>query len=225
MKNLSLKMINRYLLYLVLALLALILATTGFAVSCENGCKSGYKAFAFGEDDVRFTIGGVILEHPLFTFEYPCSFGLVDINRFPDFVYSSDVTAVDFTRYEEGNTFPEETIELRVHKPGIWGDTDAKTSVDNVIASDSGNPDYQNFQILERTVVNVDDIPAEYVTYSYHRPAKEGFGFSTQERVIRFVAFDYEGFLWKLKMNCFVESAEETEPYFDHLIETFDIIK
>ena len=204
----------------------IILLSINLAISCNNN-NCDYKLFAFKEDDIRIrVIGGVILEHPLFTFEYPRCFELIDLNRMPDIAhYRSYVTDVTFLRRVEDKLFFEEFISVVVHRPGVWGDTDAKTYINNVINMYSSPPDYENFQLIQKTSINIDGLPAEYISFSYHTPTSEGTSYPPYDRVVRLVSFDYDGFLWKLRFDCYTESAEETELYFNHLIETFEFIE
>ena len=89
----------------------------------------------------------------------------------------------------------------------------------------SSPPDYEDYQLLEKASINVDGQPVEYVSFSYHRPVREGSGAPPYDRVVRLVAFNYDGFLWKLSLQCYKESAEETKQYFEHFIETFQFLE
>jgi len=205
----------------------MLIITILFASINITSCTfSEYSMYTLNKDDIRFDMGGVILEHPLFTFEYPKCFGLVDINKFPDIVYNTNVTHIQFHRDLEGIAGPYESINIWIHKPGtwLWEDANAKEAIDNKIVSDRNNPYHQDFQIHERETLNIAEIPAEYVMYSYYRPEKEGRGYSPYSRTVRFVAFDYNNLIWKFQMDCFVESTEETEPYFQHIIVTFQFL-
>jgi hypothetical protein len=206
--------------YILNAIMVAVLMTMG----CSNSARNcSYKEFAFQKDDVRFRLGGVILEHPLFTFEYPQCFNLIDPNTMPDIEYDTRVTEVEFTRQGTGELkrIPvKSSISVRVYKPGLYGDTDAKTAIENEL---SGYEADENFKGLERDSISVAGLSAEYVRFSISRLFRDR-GSPTHNRLVRLVAFDYAGFVWKIQLVCFEEEIQETQAYFDHLLDTFRIL-
>lgn len=206
--------------YILNAIMIAVLMTTGCSNSAHN-CS--YKEFAFHKDDVRFRLGGVILEHPLFTFEYPQCFNLIDLNVLPDIVYDARVTEVRFTRQGTGELklLPVfSSIDVKVYKPGLYGDTDARTAIEKELSYYEND---ENFKVLERKSISVAGLSAEYVSFSTSMPYSNP-SIPTHNRLVRLVAFDYAGFVWKIELACFEEEIQETQAYFDHLLDTFRIL-
>lgn len=194
-------------------------------IGCSNSARNcSYKEFALHKDDVRFRLGGVILEHPLFTFEYPQCFDLIDLNVLPDIVYDTRVTEVRFTRQGTGELklLPvKSSIDVKVYKPGLYGDTDARAAIEKAL---SYYKDDENFKVLERKSISIAGLSTEYVSFSISRLFRDS-SLYTHNRLVRLVTFDYRGFVWKIELVCFEEEIQETQAYFDHLIDTFKIFE
>lgn len=207
--------------YILNAIMIAVLMTMG----CSNSARNcSYKEFAFHEDDVRFSVEGhVIHEHPLFTFEYPQCFNLIDLNALPDIVYDTGVTDVSFIRRGTGELklLPVETsISVIVEKPASWRDTDARAAIEKALSYYEAD---ENFKVLERESISVIGLSAEYVSFSTSMPYSNP-SIPTHNRLVRLVTFDYAGFVWKIELVCFEEEIQETQAYFDHLLETFRVL-
>jgi hypothetical protein len=206
--------------YILNAIMIAVLMTMG----CSNSARNcNYKEFALHKDDVRFRLCGVIIEHPIFTFEYPQCFNLIDLNGLPDIVYDARVTEVSFTRRGTGELklLPViSSISVKVYKPGLYGDTDARTAIEKELSYYEAD---ENFKVLERGSINVIGLSAEYVSFSTSRLFRDR-SFPTHNRLVRLVSFDYAGFVWKIELVCFEEEIQETQAYFDHLLETFRVL-
>lgn len=194
-------------------LLILLLASLAVVLS---GCGE-YRQFASWYADI-------FPRH--FTFEYPRSFYEVDTTYgFPE----SNITGVRFFRQgtEELKLLPVvSSISVIVEKPASWLDTDARDAIENEL-SDYEND--ENFKILERKSISVAGLSAEYVSFSISRLFRNSSS-PTHNRLVRFVAFDSKGSLlkqglvWKIELVCFEEEIQETQAYFDHLLDTFRIL-
>lgn len=170
----------------------------------------GYGVFKFSSDDIRFKLkGNLIHEHPLFTFEYPKSF--TKINDDDETLFNMRVTMVSFVRKHKGpnESPPDSSLSVSVHEPGLWSDTDAETTVNNIITYHTAT---QEFKILENHYINIAGMDAKYLSYSFHQSAREGFGYSPippYNEVVKFTCFDYKGFIWRACLNCLEEETQK----------------
>jgi hypothetical protein len=195
--------------------------------SVLGGCGSGYKTFAFKDNDWRFDVPAaattlytpVILEHPLFTFEYPSSFSS-RVTRGGPMVKDPLITSVRFIRNEKGMVSREEIyVEVKqLNRTEYQEDTVAEEVVDNVIARDSASSNHDDLRILDRRTVTVNGIPAVSVAYTY-------LWSSEGDMVVMFAAFYHAGFIWQISQECYAENAEEAAVFFNHLLDTFQLLE
>lgn len=218
---------NLKVLVILLALLLLIaLITTSCGENSVSASPGDYAAFKFGGDDVRFKLRGTLLhEHPLFTFEYPSSF-TYNYNE-DEILLNMRMTLVTFERQVQGfsESFPKTGLTVSVHEPGLWNDTNARTTIENTINYHSSEPD---FFVIERTSTSVAGSNAELLSYSFHQPVREVFGSTPipeYNEIVKFVCFDYQELIWRICLNCVDEELPETEIYFQHVLDTFQIIE
>jgi hypothetical protein len=197
------------------------------------GCTNTYAAqddsftlFKFSNEDIRFKLKGTLIhEHPLFTFDYPSSF--IRVNTDDEILLNMRVTEVSFRRPVQGDSsnLPETFLSVNVQEPGLWSDSNAKTTIANIITYHVSDDE---FRILENTEIDISDIKGKYLEYSYHQPAKEGFGYSpipAHDSVVRFACFDYEGFVWRMYISCVAQESEQCEVYFQRLLGSFKILE
>jgi hypothetical protein len=193
-----------------------------------SGCGTGYKTFAFKDNDWRFEVPNsatslytpVIFEHPLFTFEYPSSFNSRVTGKGP-LVKDPLVTSLRFTRNERGMVSREEIyFEVKkMNRVEYQEDTAGKAVVDNVIARNSASSNHNNLRVIERRIVDIGGIPAEYAAYTYLGSSEAG------DMVVMLAAFYSAGFIWQISLECYAENAAETAVYFNHLLETFQFLE
>ena len=182
-----------------------------------SGCASDYERYTVGVGGDSFSAGSGI---PSFTFEYPRSF--VQTNA------RTIVTDLAFERDFSEERFLLELIAIQVRKP----DYEEPSSADvlyNLISGNISEPASDSIQVgdiqlLEKNTVVIDGIPAEYVAYSFRWLRWFGPPIS-YEAMFRRVSFEHAGFVWKLNLYCWAESDEETEKYFEHLIDTFEFLE
>lgn len=209
-------------------ILSIVLIMLTFLSGCisSNYDSVGYRVFSFSSDDIRFKLkGNIIHEHPLFIFEYPKSFTI--INDDDQILFNMRVTMVSFVRKPKGvnESLPNSSLSVSVHEPGLWSDTDAETTVNNIITYNTAD---QKFKIFENHSINIAGMDAKYLSYSFHQPATEGFGYSPippYNETVKFICFDYKGFIWRACLNCLEEETQETGIYFTRLIDTFRILE
>jgi len=207
-------------------IIILLLMTASGCGTYIAGSFAGYGVFKFQEDDIRLRMKGTLIhEHPLFTFQYPLSFTRVDDQD--EILFNMRVTKIDFARQvpDTADSFPKTTLSASVHEPGLWNDTDAKTTITNIITFHIHDPD---FKVLETSTVTIAGMQAEYLSYSFHSPAKEGFGYAPipeYDGMVKFACFDHDNLIWRVNLSCLSQESDETSLYFQHLLDTFQILE
>ncbi len=185
-----------------------------------NHIDCDYERFTFRDDDLRFLNKSLLNEHPLFTFEYPSCFREVPLG---DDLGNFGITEVSFLRKGTGDLkgLPVESqINIIVKRPSEALGSNAKVAIEELLKAYENDP---NLKIIERGHVSIAGISAEKITISVSKLDTVGF-FTPHNRQMRLVAFDYAGFVWQIQMFVFEEEAEETQPYFEHLLQTFKIL-
>jgi hypothetical protein len=213
--------INKHLKYV--SILLLFIMIINLISGCEN--QSGYKTFSFKKNDIRFIIGGVILEHPLFCFDYPQDFNFLDMNGLQDFKYNPGDTQVDFSRHGSSNEkyLDESNISIEVFKPGYSGFPgviDAKTGIEYTINGMNARNVENSFRLLEHNSKEVAGIFAEFIDYLVF----QNVGELNLDHETRMVIFDYKGFIWEISIYSPIEQAQKEGHYFDHLLQTFKFL-
>jgi hypothetical protein len=216
----------KVLVILISFLILIALITTSCGENAVSANPGEYSVFNFSEDDVRLKLKGTLIhEHPLFTLEYPSSF-MYNYDE-DEILLNMRITLVNFERQLEGfdKSFPKTNLSVSVHEPGLWNDTNSKTAIDNIIIYHSSD---QEFNIIERTSTCVAGFNAELLSYSYHQPVREVFGSTPipeYNGVVKIVCFDYQELIWRVCLNCLDQEFPETEIYFQHTLDTFQIIE
>jgi hypothetical protein len=173
-----------------------------------------YISYQMNENDVRLKF----LHHPLFTFEYPDKFLLVDVNKMPDYPMTYNISDTEFT-YKQ--YIPEQVLWIRIEKSGLFTEN-AYEKIQNYVslAEKQGDSYSQKTQ-------TVDGISAEYFESQHfgiflHTETDLIRGYTT----IRKVVFDYSGMIWEIAL---VWNYIDTEPpgvqeYFNNIIGKFKIL-
>jgi len=177
------------------------------AVIMSSGC-SGYKRFTLREGDAHFS------------FHYPKDYknALTDIG--------SGYTWVTFERLLPDEVQAVSWFTVTVDKAGTGrGEyTDAKDALEYDISIRSK---LDNYQLLERSPVSVAGVAGEQLIWSHFSFSPYIKGESPKETkpmFSRHVYFDHGGLIWGISMTSIEKMAEETEQYFEHLLETFRIL-
>jgi hypothetical protein len=204
----------------ILIILAAVLSSCGDSISANT---QGYGKFQFSPDDIRFKLKGTLIhEHPLFSFEYPLSFTLVDNQD--DILLNMRITTVAFEHSARGvESLPKTNLSISVHEPGIWSDISSSAAIINIINYHNSD---RNFTVIEKGSRTFGGKTANFIYYTYDQPAKEGFGYSpipAFKGAVQFASFDYEGYVWRACLNCLEEEIPETSSYFQHVLDSFQI--
>jgi hypothetical protein len=88
-----------------------------------------------------------------------------------------------------------------------------------------GEAEWENFQLLERSPITVSGVEGELIVYLVDRlmpiPVEDGENLE----YVRAVYFDYNDLTWEIEMQCNQDIQEEVTAYFNHVIETFEILE
>lgn len=208
--------------------LILILVCVLVVVSC-SGCSHGEETSDNAEapivpdkdyiDDEEVTPGYklFILREGVghFSFEYPDDHeqGSLDIY--------SDITFVTFHRSLTEDIYYDSTFSIIIFQAGKFNFPNANTALEYDILLN--NKATKDFQILERSSINIGGVEAELLVNSCF-PEKEFGGFTTKIQKNRDIYFNHKGYIWDISMITMEEVAEVAQTYFDHMLETFKII-
>ena len=205
-----------------LLLAGILLALAASCIGCSNNNTScEYTTFILEENNPRLSNEG----HALFSFEYPQCFNEVPLSDVWGF---EGITDISFTRegtgrYKNGNFL---RIGVTVHRAGMFGDTDANATIENVIFDVSTDENIEDLLILDRSSINIAGLTAEHIHYSFHN-SRFQYAYPYDNRV-KLACFVYDGLLWKIEFiygpEYDEERQEEVEAWFDHLVETFEIL-
>jgi hypothetical protein len=201
-------------------ILFLILPMLLFSIGCNKPDKSStedsiYKTCSTWDKDYSYF---KVKEHPDFTFEYPGSFKLI----WPGW------STPGFTEYcfvrDTDNFFLHSTICLFVAEPGDKGTpVDTKSAIDSFLTGPSDKNGYDNYSVIERKSMLVDNIEAESATILIN--GMKEVNNPPWDAIDRKVIFEYKGLLWRFGIICGANEESNIMPYFDHLLETFRIVE
>ena len=84
---------------------------------------------------------------------------------------------------------------------------------------------WENFRILERSPITVAGIEGELVVYLVDKlmpiPVEDGKNLT----YVRAAYFDYNDLVWEIEAKCNQDIQDEVTGYFNHVIETFEILE
>lgn len=205
--------INRKTILILLA--ALFTAALLFSAGCDKTVT--YKTFILKDYDKRL----LILDHPLYSFEYPSLFKFSDVTR-PLTDKNFAVIPVDTTEvssHYETNTCVSQ-LGVYVEKPYRFFPSAAeKFSAFIGAANSSGD----NITIKK---ITVSGIPADYIEYFRKSKISTSDGVKDARKSTRCVIFEYVDLIWTISIdwNSVEPEPPEIRTYFDHVIETFKIL-
>ena len=172
-----------------------------------------YKTYETRLDDVRFEL----LEHPRYRFEYPSIFNLVDINISwtPSVVGES---RVEFSVQELG--LPKPWLSVVIEEPGIFEYLDAHGKLEQWYSFEHRFTDNTSIG-----TASVNGLLAEYL--KSFADIGESRPYPAHQASARTVVFDYAGLIWEIRLTWDYHGSEppEVEGYFNHIIETFEILE
>jgi len=190
---------------IILVLLTLILiASSVIMMSCSRNETTGFKEFVVSEGLASFS------------FEYPafCYVPYVDRSREPHY------TEVKTGGVIQPGVGGDEHLFIRILQTGNSFENAEAMLEDNLARAE----EHQDFQLLERSSVNISGIQGEQIIYSY-------FGYhstweSEAETGTAYKAyFDYEGLIWRVVMLADeYAAAERARADFEHVLETFQVL-
>jgi hypothetical protein len=190
-------------------LLCLIVTFTG----CNKTVK--YLTFNMKAGDIRQNY----LKHPFYSFEYPETYYLVDLNKpsfDPSFPATQDASDLECTYYTDSAV---SRMGVRVEKPGLfYNDSKEKFGAFVSTANQTGHD-----TVIKKVVVF--GVTADYIAY-YSRGMEDLPQYSPDtQSSYRAVIFDYDGLIWTIVMLSTYNGSEplEYKTYFDHIISSFKI--
>ncbi len=195
----------RYLLLIVILMSSSVL----------TGCF-GYKVFSNTEGSIHFQ------------FEYRADMR-IDLRSHADNRFF-----VGFRRYGiSGWPDKDMIVDIDRYPNRLYLDIyNASELLDNLVARTMKY--YQVAQVLERSPITIGGIKGEIVTYSLDlrsgpppldAPPKGEPQTPTLVMITRLITFDHDGFIWMIKMSAYEKVAEEAKSDFEHVIQTFKILK
>jgi hypothetical protein len=171
-----------------------------------------YKTYVLEKNDIRFKLIELVNEHPRFSLEYPKSFGLLDWNKTPDFVYPSEnYTEVVFRRRESGKLLSSELyILVFPNEPCTY----YSPPFQNICYAIGGT--YNDGRIIEDATI-VDGVQAEVFKYTSQ--------INNMTMYNKIAYFTYSSFNWAICLFSYEEFTEEMDSYFLHVLDTFKFIE
>jgi hypothetical protein len=174
-----------------------------------------YQLFEIKADDRRL-IG---TNHPLYSFEYPKAFSLIDVNKLLDYPMNNNASIVDFILDQENTNLPEQWLRIRVEPPVPKAYTNASEASQYWVNIESKTSD--NITTSTKTATGLQAI---YLKSFY----EDQGSYRLHMTSFRMVTFDYAGFIWEIFLTWNYPYHEieppEIEEYFNHIIGTFKIL-
>jgi len=188
---------------LVLAFLYIIPTIGVGCTKCE-----GYKQLSVDEGIAHFS------------FEYPCNWkiGIVDARHDYEHTYTNvKVFGPDFKR--ERDTVSS-TVWIFFICPTDADTPDASAALEYSL---SYWQDFRDFEILERSTVEIAGLQVEQVVF-FCQVAGRFYDSPPIPSIDRELYFEYSGLIWKISISSRPEVVEADNVHFEHLLETFRIL-
>jgi hypothetical protein len=201
-----------FLLFLVIIIL--VNGCTG-ALDSSSTTAISYKTFELKPDDIYLRY----FHHPLYSFEYPTNFNLVDENL-SDFPHLfDDKTNIQFAIKKADTPYPR--LSIIIEKPGNYGYNNATEKLEyfRSLHSSASPTDLNTYKI------KIIGLTALYLEAFFSHP--EEVDYSQYLSSHRKCFFDYAGLIWEIRLDWYYQGNEspEVQKYFDHIIETFKILE
>ncbi len=188
--------LNRLFLALVI-LVVILFSIIGF--SCND---ISYKTFIYPEDD------------PHFSFEYPSHYETGDINT-----PYGELVPLSFILYlPDKSSYLLSEFEIGVYPISI---INSETIIEDVYSRIS--EDDSGFQILKEGSIIISSVTAQWISFSY--PYHSNFSNKDHTLIDEIVVFEQGQVVWEIAAYYDDKVAEEKEAEFQHIIDTFKIIK
>ena len=192
---------------------------SGYKISA--GESAGYKTFRWENDIASFL------------FEYPKAYKIEKNNTYISTKYNDCIVSLkdsNDTRIDISIFFPDEI------SPSF---TDAKSRVDFILERIER---FEGRELIEKSDVIISGIPgilivSEDIDYvralagmykkmaSKSTPSESTTTKSPPKCISREINFDHNNQIWIVSIDSMSSVAEAVKPYFDHLVETFQVLK
>jgi hypothetical protein len=194
-----------------------------FCVGCNNLTTNTvimYKTYKMNQDDVRLKL----LNHPLYSFEYPDTYDLIDLNLPPptDMGGPPMIYGLSELSFNLETDYEKSQVGIGVEKRNIQF-SDSHDKFTNVVST--ANAIGNNITISK---IAVSGITAEYIEYYCPRVAfLQGADIKDTHSSVRMIVFDYQNLIWTIGMIWTYAGQEpaNAQLFFHHIIETFKILR
>lgn len=178
-----------------------------------KGPAIDYSTYEIKASDIRFEC----FQHPLYRFEYPSIFQLIDWNLADIPHISCNETKVQFT--VPTIDIPKPKLSIIVEKQGY---RDYNNAAGKLEFWQDYMRDFTNNITTKKTEVY--GIPSYYL--EAHFIQEKGILYSDYRVLSRSVYFDYADLIWEIHLNWVYQDSigPEVEEYFNHVIQTFEIL-
>jgi hypothetical protein len=178
-----------------------------------------YKTYEMKPDDSRLKN----FQHPLFSFEYPEAFTLVDLNKIPEYLGDYHRSDIDFLIKRPN--LPSIKIEIIITESGVKGYQDAKLMFNSWISE--ARSDGDTIESGRKTVSHIKSYYFARWGYREDYIIAGHLVYPASNRSFRAVVFDYHQLTWSISLtwDYFDSEPPEAQEYFNHIIETFKILE
>jgi hypothetical protein len=190
-------------------------------MSCDNNhintsTDCSYKIFSTLDKGFR---SFKIKNQPDITFEYPGCYKFY----YPGTPSNKNAMRFDFIK-DIDNYLTNSAIEVSVKQLESTNTVLIVSKTIDIFLEDTKNDrSYDNFSIIERKSILVNEMQRENVTVLVHEKATKEY--PEMDVTIKQVVFEQKGYIWIFLLNCNSKDFSLNMPYFDHLLDTFKIVE
>jgi hypothetical protein len=211
--------------YHSITLIVVYLLVSIFFLGCSNFNANlpttTYKTYQIEPDDIRLQQ----MTFPLFSFEYPDIFRLIDLNLIVQEsganTYRYGVSKVEFTipRLD----LPEPILSIGVQKVGIQDIYNANDSLSYWTSYEISLSETVNITTNKTSIQGIPAIETEIFKTLGEFSISGHSVYPPRKSIFRGVFFEYNNMVWAIILNWDYLNSEppEVRQYFDHVIETF----
>jgi hypothetical protein len=179
-----------------------------------------YKTFEIKAGDIGFAY----FQPPIFKFEYPSIYKLIEKNSWDMLENSGTITSVNFRFQNED--IPESVLGVFIrtpgHDPSPEHDQFHFKNAKEMYEWETINSNMPYLATIITGNMTVSGITAYYVEMHFDANMLE----FEHPCIVRQCIFDYAGLIWDIGINCFYLDEEPPiiKEYFEHFIDTFEIL-
>lgn len=152
-----------------------------------------------------------------FSFEYPISYEKQTLDAFEDTGGDPSVSLL-YRQPGSTNVKADKQIYVRACEPIVNRPDAAAWTEVHINLLEENDP---VFELIERSTIQVAGIDGNMVAY---HSSVMGNLLSTVYTVCREAYIDYKGYIWKITVIAIEELGDQTEPDFQHLIQSFEFL-